>query len=270
VIKSWLARRVALPAGVDLPARIGNTSVTRVSPQAPHAADLVDCTVHLHGRLAEDGSSLATTTSRNSRLCTTNTAPSSRKAEVLSTVPGAMNCGRKARKNKATFGFSTLVSSPMRKSCQALRGGGEVDARPRPAAPGGCAPCPRPATAGRPRRPLDGREGRRRHRQQRRQPEGRGQRMHHAAGVDAQRRGHAGAGAACSVRDTVSSRSTPGVALSTRWRREQAQRSSCQARAGRACSISTSPAPAPWPRRRRCTARPRRASGRASSARPAA
>jgi broad specificity phosphatase PhoE len=59
VIKSWLARRVALPPGVDLPARIGNTSVTRVSPQAPHAADLVDCTAHLHGRLAEDGSSLS-------------------------------------------------------------------------------------------------------------------------------------------------------------------------------------------------------------------
>ena len=42
-----------------VPDRVGNTSVTRVSHLAPHAADLVDCTVHLQGRIAEDGSSLS-------------------------------------------------------------------------------------------------------------------------------------------------------------------------------------------------------------------
>ncbi len=59
VIGAWLARRVRLPAGVQAPPRIGNTSVTRLSSQPPHLADLVDCTAHLQGRLAEDGSSLS-------------------------------------------------------------------------------------------------------------------------------------------------------------------------------------------------------------------
>lgn len=59
VIRAWLAQRVALPPGVVLPARIGNTSVSRVGLAPPHAADLVDCTAHLQGRIAEDGSSLS-------------------------------------------------------------------------------------------------------------------------------------------------------------------------------------------------------------------
>lgn len=59
VIKSLLQRRIALPAGSGVPERVGNTSVTRVSHQAPITADLVDCTTHLHGRIAEDGSSLS-------------------------------------------------------------------------------------------------------------------------------------------------------------------------------------------------------------------
>jgi probable phosphoglycerate mutase len=54
-----LLRRMALPPGAAVPHRVGNTSVTRVSHHAPHAADLVDCTAHLHGRIAEDGSSLS-------------------------------------------------------------------------------------------------------------------------------------------------------------------------------------------------------------------
>ncbi|MEN9629330.1 MAG: hypothetical protein RJA10_2557 [Pseudomonadota bacterium] len=59
VIKSLLQRRFALPAGATVPDRVGNTSVTRVSHHLPLTADLVDCTVHLHGRIAEDGSSLS-------------------------------------------------------------------------------------------------------------------------------------------------------------------------------------------------------------------
>lgn len=59
VIKSWLCRRIALPPGQALPGRIGNTSVTRVSHRPPHQADLVDCTAHLQGRIAEDGNSLS-------------------------------------------------------------------------------------------------------------------------------------------------------------------------------------------------------------------
>jgi broad specificity phosphatase PhoE len=59
LIKSLLRRRIALPAGSVVPDRVGNTSVTRVSPQPPHQADLVDCTAHLQGRIAEDGNSLS-------------------------------------------------------------------------------------------------------------------------------------------------------------------------------------------------------------------
>lgn len=59
VIKSLLRRRIALPPGTGVPERVGNTSVTLVSHQPPHAAELVDCTTHLQGRIAEDGSSLS-------------------------------------------------------------------------------------------------------------------------------------------------------------------------------------------------------------------
>ena len=43
--------------------------------------------------------------------------PSDRKASVLWADSAATNCGRKARKNSATFGLSTLVSAP----CQNTR-----------------------------------------------------------------------------------------------------------------------------------------------------
>jgi broad specificity phosphatase PhoE len=59
VIKSLLQRRLQLPPGTSVPDRVGNTSVTRVAPLPPHATDLVDCTAHLTGRIAEDGSSLS-------------------------------------------------------------------------------------------------------------------------------------------------------------------------------------------------------------------
>jgi broad specificity phosphatase PhoE len=50
VIRAWL--------GPDAP-RIGNTAVSLLAPKPPHAATLVNCTVHLDGRTAEDGSSLS-------------------------------------------------------------------------------------------------------------------------------------------------------------------------------------------------------------------
>lgn len=59
VIRAWLATRVQLPAGRELPERIGNTSVSRVAATPPYAADWVDCTAHLQGQIAEDGSSLS-------------------------------------------------------------------------------------------------------------------------------------------------------------------------------------------------------------------
>ncbi|MNT70364.1 hypothetical protein D3C72_2087420 [compost metagenome] len=45
---------------------------------------------------------------------TLNSTPSSTKASALLSVPGAMNCGTKARKKMATLGLSTLVQKPPR------------------------------------------------------------------------------------------------------------------------------------------------------------
>jgi hypothetical protein len=43
-----------------IPARIGNTSITRVVAQHPFTAELVNCTAHLDGTdLAEDTKSLS-------------------------------------------------------------------------------------------------------------------------------------------------------------------------------------------------------------------
>src|SRR4051812_8075589 len=52
-----------------------------------------------------------------------NSARSSRNASVLSPASGAMNCGTKARKKIATFGFSTLVQKPPRKTACRLASG---------------------------------------------------------------------------------------------------------------------------------------------------
>lgn len=50
VIRAWL--------GPDAP-RIGNTAVSVLAAQPPHAATRINCMDHLHGRTAEDGSSLS-------------------------------------------------------------------------------------------------------------------------------------------------------------------------------------------------------------------
>ncbi len=58
VIRSLLARRVALPDGQALPARIGNTSVSVVVAMPPRAT-LVDCTAHLEGAHSDDPQGLS-------------------------------------------------------------------------------------------------------------------------------------------------------------------------------------------------------------------
>jgi probable phosphoglycerate mutase len=54
VIHSLLSRRIARAAGVALPVRIANTSVTVVEPGTPPRATLIDCTAHLAGAAADD------------------------------------------------------------------------------------------------------------------------------------------------------------------------------------------------------------------------
>lgn len=62
LIRALLGRQVALPPGVTEAPRIGNTAVTvvRVRPDGGGCqAELVDCTAHLLGAVAEDGRSLS-------------------------------------------------------------------------------------------------------------------------------------------------------------------------------------------------------------------
>ncbi|MFO1328814.1 MAG: histidine phosphatase family protein [Rubrivivax sp.] len=59
VIRAWLDRLVRLPPGHGPAPRIGNTAVSVLAAQPPYEALLVNCTTHLSGRVAEDGSSLS-------------------------------------------------------------------------------------------------------------------------------------------------------------------------------------------------------------------
>src|SRR6266403_1029420 len=56
-----------------------------------------------------------------------NVAPKARKATVLTRLFGSMNCGRKARKNKATLGFSRFVRIPWKKAALAPAEAGPCD-----------------------------------------------------------------------------------------------------------------------------------------------
>ncbi len=58
-----------------------------------------------------------------------NSTPSRKKARALSSVPGAMNCGTKARKNSATLGFRALVQKPPRNTLLALAGAASFQRR---------------------------------------------------------------------------------------------------------------------------------------------
>ena len=59
VIRSLLNRRLRLPDGVPPPERIGNTSITVVTPDEFFLVSLLDCVVHLDAETGEDGRSLS-------------------------------------------------------------------------------------------------------------------------------------------------------------------------------------------------------------------
>jgi broad specificity phosphatase PhoE len=60
VIRHWLQQGLLqLPAGVEAPHRLANTSLTVVGAAPPHAVRLVDCTAHLAGGVGEDAASLS-------------------------------------------------------------------------------------------------------------------------------------------------------------------------------------------------------------------
>lgn len=59
VIRAWLEHQVRLGTDPRRAPRIGNTAVCEIDPRAPHAVGLLNCTAHLVGRCAEDGSSLS-------------------------------------------------------------------------------------------------------------------------------------------------------------------------------------------------------------------
>lgn len=59
VIGSLLARRIALPAGLGPPERIGNTALSVIELGPPPRATLVDCTAHLDAARADDPHALS-------------------------------------------------------------------------------------------------------------------------------------------------------------------------------------------------------------------
>jgi 2,3-bisphosphoglycerate-dependent phosphoglycerate mutase len=59
VIGELLDSHVRLPEGAQRPERAGNTSVTIVQAEPPHATELVDCTAHLDARTHDDPNSLS-------------------------------------------------------------------------------------------------------------------------------------------------------------------------------------------------------------------
>ena len=59
VIHAMLQHHLQLAAKHTMPARLGNTSVTVFSPEAPYPVDLVDCTAHLAGAEQDKAGSLS-------------------------------------------------------------------------------------------------------------------------------------------------------------------------------------------------------------------
>lgn len=59
VIRALLARHVQLPPGDELPLRVGNTSVSIVAAEPPHAVSVLDCTRHLGDETRHDAQSLS-------------------------------------------------------------------------------------------------------------------------------------------------------------------------------------------------------------------
>jgi broad specificity phosphatase PhoE len=59
LIRSLLARRIALPDGTAAPTRLGNTGLSVVEIGPPPRATLVDCTAHLDAARADDPQALS-------------------------------------------------------------------------------------------------------------------------------------------------------------------------------------------------------------------
>jgi broad specificity phosphatase PhoE len=60
VIRQWLQHGpLQLPAGIEAPHRLANTSLTVASAAPPHLVSRVDCTAHLAGGVGEDAASLS-------------------------------------------------------------------------------------------------------------------------------------------------------------------------------------------------------------------
>jgi probable phosphoglycerate mutase len=59
VIRALLSTQVRLPAGVDAPTHLGNTSMSVFDAQPPHAASLVNCTQHLDDAARDDPGALS-------------------------------------------------------------------------------------------------------------------------------------------------------------------------------------------------------------------
>ncbi len=59
VMRALLAHHVQMPAGGELPLRVGNTSVSVIAALPPHAVHLLDCTRHLDEHTQHDAKSLS-------------------------------------------------------------------------------------------------------------------------------------------------------------------------------------------------------------------
>ncbi len=59
VLREWLLRRLTLAAGLALPARLSNASLTVAEALPPHRVHRVDCTAHLSGALRDDAHGLS-------------------------------------------------------------------------------------------------------------------------------------------------------------------------------------------------------------------
>ena len=59
VLREMLRKHALLPADQDLPAHLGNTCISVLAADAPHAVTLLGCTLHLDGLAADDAHALS-------------------------------------------------------------------------------------------------------------------------------------------------------------------------------------------------------------------
>lgn len=53
-LQALITQHLRLPAGVGLPDKLGNTSITIAGAEPPHHISLLNCTRHLQGDLGDD------------------------------------------------------------------------------------------------------------------------------------------------------------------------------------------------------------------------